>query len=490
MARSKANRYPSALEMAEDLQAYLDNRVVRAYQTGAVAELRKWVVRNKGLAIAAATAVVLAVFGLLAVVAVEIRASHEQLLQSDIDVHYGLVEQAKNELWPAFPAQIPALEQWLARMNIVVGRLDEQRERLAELDPKDELGRKRLLLLVKELEGFQDPESGWIADVERRLQFARSLKKPIEDHRRAWDRAVASMADVGECPEYNGLEITPQLGLVPVGRDPESGHWEFAHLQTGVVPRRDDAGKLLIDATSGLIFVLVPGGTFRMGADKSSPPAADNVDPDADEVPAHDVTLAPFFISKYEMTQGQWLRFDRENPSRRDLGLLHPVENISREDCETTLWRLGLDLPTEAQWEYAARAGTSSRWWTGDAKSTIEGEGKVAGNVADEAYGGPRREDWNDGYKAHAPVGTFHPNRFGLHDTIGNVWEWVRENFGSYDDPWSGGEGERRYDGKFGGCRGGGFNVKARHCRSSNRFAFPGKNRDADLGIRPICPLR
>lgn len=104
------------------------------------------------------------------------------------------------------------------------------------------------------------------------------------------------------------------------------------------------------------------------------------------------MTLAPFFISKYEMTQGQWRRFTGENPSYHGPDYRYkgeppaetpihqnqpwnPVEQVSWPDCRDVLDRLGLVLPTEAQWEYAARAGTSTAWWTGNEKESIGADG-------------------------------------------------------------------------------------------------------------------
>src|SRR5262245_66256570 len=107
-------------------------------------------------------------------------------------------------------------------------------------------------------------------------------------------------------PRYEGLELAPQLGLLPLGQDPESGLWEFADLQTGDPPERGSHGKLDLKTGFGLVFVLLPGGNFWMGA-QNADPVKPNFDPHAqiDEA-LHQVRLSPFFLSKYEMTQGQW----------------------------------------------------------------------------------------------------------------------------------------------------------------------------------------
>ena len=163
----------------------------------------------------------------------------------------------------------------------------------------------------------------------------------------------------------------------------------------------------------------------------------------------HAVRLSPFFLSKYELTQGQWLRFTGENPSRdtpqayainwnrerRPGSLLHPVEQVSWDECRLLLGRIGLELPSEAQWEYAARGGTGTPWWTGRTKESLAGAANLLDAYANENGGEatPSPELWlDDGHSVHAPVGSFRANPFGLHDVIGNVWEWCLDKPGNY----------------------------------------------------------
>jgi len=239
-----------------------------------------------------------------------------------------------------------------------------------------------------------------------------------------------------------------------------------------------------------------------MGAvkpDEKNPEGSPNVDPGAepDEGPVHEVRLAPFFLSKYEMAQGQWLRFAGKNPSTYGPGskfgdkfhdLRHPVEQVSWEDCGDILGRLALVLPTEAEWEYSARAGTSTAWWTGSKKESLEGAANLADSFCKKNGGPPswQYEEWlDDGYATHAPVGSFAPNAFGLHDVVGNVWEWCRDGSGSYDLPWKAGDGEREVQrGRDRVYRGGSFLDVAVGARSAERW------RDApgfrlNLGVRP-----
>jgi formylglycine-generating enzyme required for sulfatase activity len=281
---------------------------------------------------------------------------------------------------------------------------------------------------------------------------------------------------------YQGLVIEPQVGLVPIGRDLHSGLWEFAHPRTGEIPTRGADGKLVLTEKTCLVFVLIPGGTVWMGA-QADDPSHPNYDPHAvgAESPEHLVSVVAFFVSKYEMTQGQWLLCTGENPSRFDPAaypghtLLHPVENVSYEDCRRILSRLDLALPTEAQWEYAARAGTETPWWTGADMQSL----KDFANIG----------NWHGGYNDTAPVGRFRPNGFGLHGTIGNVWEWCLDWYKSYDQPVRVGDGLRLGPEQLGArlrvIRGGSFYVTAFYARSASRIESTPENRNYDLGLRP-----
>jgi formylglycine-generating enzyme required for sulfatase activity len=242
-----------------------------------------------------------------------------------------------------------------------------------------------------------------------------------------------------------------------------------------------------------------------MGAQKDDPDSP-NFDPDArpEDAPPHEVTLSAFFISKYEMTQGQWLRFAGRNPSLSGPGkqynksdkvasLLNPVEQVSWNDCVMILGRLGLLLPTEAQWEYVARAGTHTRWWCGDDVALL----KERANLADRAFrlnGGPGEiEDWDDGYAGHGPVSEFGANAFGLYGVIGNVWEWCRDaakaNYSQF--PPQPGDGLRLAPAvKTRAMRGGSIAFKACYARSAYRGDFSPTGRTGNIGVRPARTIQ
>jgi formylglycine-generating enzyme required for sulfatase activity len=175
------------------------------------------------------------------------------------------------------------------------------------------------------------------------------------------------------------------------------------------------------------------------------------------------------------------------------------VEQVNFLDCFQTLARLALCLPTEAQWEYACRGGTQTRWWTGSEESTLEG----AANLADKAavrWGASwpwlkNRTLWDDGYGPHAPVGSFRANPFGLHDVHGNVFEWCLDPYAPYEDPLRGGDGLRLRSQVWLNyvshrvTRGGAYQDMPRYLRSSMHHGVNRTVRSPTTGVRPARRL-
>jgi formylglycine-generating enzyme required for sulfatase activity len=220
----------------------------------------------------------------------------------------------------------------------------------------------------------------------------------------------------------------------------------------------------------GMKFVLVPAGTFMMGADKNFDEASD------DELPRHQVTISkPFYLGVYEVTQQQWKDVMGNNPSKFK-GRDNPVETVSWEDAQDFIRHLNQKeghsryrLPTEAEWEYAARAGSTSTYFFGDNKSQL----------GDYAW----YED-NSGREAH-PVGQKRPNAWGLYDMIGNVWEWNQDWLGDTyyanspsSDPTGPSSSAYRV------VRGCGWNIGAGICRSALRSGGGPASRSEYCGFR------
>lgn len=269
-------------------------------------------------------------------------------------------------------------------------------------------------------------------------------------------------------------------------------------------------------------LVLIPAGTFEMGA-----PAADT-DAESDEKPQHSVKISnPFYLGAYEVTRDEFGQFvaaenyetDAERDGKggwgfneatnkfnhepiynwRNIGAKQsgdqPVVNVSWNDAQAFCRWLGkrenrtYRLPTEAEWEYAARAGTTTKYVHG-----IDPEGLAAiGNVADGTFKGkgPAESthgiDSSDGYVFTAPVGKFAPNAFGLYDTTGNVGEWCADWYGhdvyrraTSIDPTGPTTGTSRV------LRGGSWNDAAASCRTSDRSRSTPSYRDFYLGFRVV----
>ena len=561
MARDPERRYADMRELALDLRAFLEGRVVSAFEAGAWAEARKWVGRNRALAASLAAALALLVAGLTASLFYKARADEQARAASDqAEIAKANAERASqqeaiaittandvlslsaiqelselfaraDELWPARQYRIPELEAWLAEARALVdGRpadasgararpgLADHRRKLAELEARDDADdpdvrwwRTQLSKLVGDLESFVDPGTGHASagvvpgggwGVQKRLDVARTIEEQSltsPEARARWEQAIASIQDRAACPRYEGLVLAPQLGLLPVGRDPGSGLWEFAHLETGAPVERGSDGLLRSTEESGLVFVLLPGGLVTIGAQKDDP-AGPNYDPLAvsNEDPVHEATLAPFFLSKYEMTQGQWVRFLGLNPSQYHQGLefggkritfLHPVEGLSHKRASAVLGALELELPTEAQWEYAMRAGTGTAWPTGADKESLQGTANLADGYA-KRNGGPAGrpyEEWlDDGYTVHAPVGHFRANAWGLHDLAGNVYELCRDGLARYDvapGPIDGLRPEAPANSRV--IRGGSFFTSAVGARSARRLDVAPGYSDFNVGVRP-----
>ena len=413
----------------------------------------------------------------------------------------------------------PHLEHVERGIDVESRRLETITSRWFDL-PEDRWWHDQLAAVVKGIESLVDPSTGLVEGftvehglgVSARLTIARTIEDDsVGRHRARWDDVIDEIA---EDPKYGELELSPIVGLVPLGRDPDSGLHEFGDIRTGTLPIRGDDMRLVQDDDACVVLILIPapGDTF-MGAHQVGPDrpvGSAYVDPQAwtMEYPFHGVRLDAFLISKYEMTQGQWRRISGRNPSTygpdrfaktwsRDgagWSARHPVENVSWEDAMEGLRRVGLTLPTEAQWECAARAGTTTVWWTGNDVASLRGAGNIGDRFrrdAGESSNTRFELEIDDGYAKHAPVGAFRPNSFGLHDVIGNVFEFCRDPYARYLLPTMEGDGARILgaDVPSHPVRGGSFLLPAKAARSSNRDGVRPTFHDFNTGFRPALNL-
>jgi hypothetical protein len=273
---------------------------------------------------------------------------------------------------------------------------------------------------------FEDRRLAWrhealikLIDAIERLSQDKPLKGNIADFSDALARLdhclAASLTDtyhsrwseardaIAADPRYGGLSIQREFDLVPLRKNPEE-LYEFAHLLSGSEPVVGADKKLEISEENGIVLVLLPGG--ELGSRK----------------------IEPFFISKFEVTQAQWARLRKSCSfftQKRGIGApLHPLEHVKWNDARLFTLRLGLELPSEEQWEYAARGGKEDNWWNRD-----EEESEKNPILRYENLHGTDRSSLREValyWRRTLPVGSLRPNPFGLFDMMGNVAEWCR----------------------------------------------------------------
>lgn len=299
--------------------------------------------------------------------------------------------------------------------------------------------------------------SGW-----RNWMFANSAAKRYE--------TLASTTNAVTQKQTEKAKLQP----APVDRKAQSE--QTATTNTQQLVQKDTPSNATISGESRKVITVgnvsftmirVDGGTFTMGATSEQGSAAYG-----DEKPAHQVTLSPYFIGETEVTQALWEAVMGSNPSNFK-GSNKPVEEVSWNDCQDFIRKLnqktGLSfrLPTEAEWEYAARGGNKSRGYKYSGSNNL-------GDVA-----------WytdNSGSSTH-DVKTKQANELGLYDMSGNVWEWCQDWFGEYSsgsqtNPTGPSSGSYRV------YRGGCWSIHAGHCRVSYRGSSTPGSRYRNLGLR------
>lgn len=277
------------------------------------------------------------------------------------------------------------------------------------------------------------------------------------------------------------------------------------------------AGETFKDCTDCPEMVVIPAGNFEMGSPSSE---AGRVDA---EGPLHRVNIAAFALAKTHVTRGQFAAFvdetgyeagdscytfeggewkSRQGRNWRNPGYgqedSHPAVCLSWKDAKAYVeWltrKTGKQyrLPTEAEWEYAARAGTTTARYWGESPDQACGYANVMDTTGKARVPGVTWEVHNcsDGYAYTAPAASFKPNAFGLNDMIGNAWEWVEDCF-NYDYIGAPTDGSAWRAGRctFRVLRGGSWNVQPAYARSAKRFTFKAAFRYFSSGVRPVRVL-
>jgi formylglycine-generating enzyme required for sulfatase activity len=451
----------------------------------------------------------------------ELAAKVAEFDQLALVVDYDRLMKESPELGTAYPEQLPAITDWLQRAQRLLGRQEELAAVVAAVrqsaggvtagqptptptpaDPEAaaaaanpapaasgagaQAAAQFLAQSLGDLLGKLPKLAEMVPAMQQRQRWATAVESLTMAHPNARVTWAEARAAVAASPKYAGQEIPLRdrdvLGMVPIGANPQSGLWEFYDLRSAwdgasdpallaklAIPAHGADGRIAMTGASGIVWVLLPGGTLPAGTPVD--------DEDEDEKRRLAVRLDPFFLAKHELTQGQWQRWTGANPSdskdRNDLSL--PVETVNWYQCCDTLAQVGLVLPSELQWEYAIRAGTTTAWWTGDDEKAV----LAAENIgADDAK--------------RLPVGSKQPNPFGLFDMGGNLWEWCYDEYGDYGSERAG-DG-RRPDpdsGPLPRCyRGGSFVFDPGIARSDFRYFYSATSRSGGLGARPARTSR
>ncbi|MCU0866580.1 MAG: SUMF1/EgtB/PvdO family nonheme iron enzyme [Planctomycetes bacterium] len=382
------------------------------------------------------------------------------------------MRERREELQRNLEAETRAgISQAKAMLQARLARIDRQiaaaeaplaRPRFVFDDPDLAFRHRHLALLVERLEQFVGAD-GTFPAIAARLAWSRDMERvTVHERVEAWQRAAA---EVHVDPRHGERRLVPQLGFVPLGPDPVTSCQEFAFAGGGAVPERDATGQLVLSAASAPVFVLIPTGAPRANA------PLPGIETAAD--PARAVDVDWFLIGKHELTRAQWRRLGGGDPSLFSdevLGAdadLHPVTEVSWSEAKTILARHGLALPSEAQWEFAARGGSTTPFWTGSDAASMQG----AANF---------RDDGKDGFLLTAPVHSLRANGFGLHHVAGNVAEWChdpQQRSGSRGDAFANVARSRP-------VRGGAFTAGPAQGRTGTRATRNGDLHHLHIGVR------
>ncbi len=465
-------RYASVEQLSRDLRRYRLGLPVAARKDTAGYRLAKFVRRNR-LAVATAAVVATLVLGFaitMAVLAARLRTSDEKA-RGLADQAASLAEDLSTALDQKQQEEAQRKLAEAARLSLEGKSEEAERLRHGVEQARAELGARTRTLdkLRDQLGGVgEGPEIRSLREVEGRLE---TTERQLEEAR---DRAdeVAGARDAAldrvTSKEQQLAVLGPRLAnardrirvLESELADKRQPAEEPDPDEVPLVPPNGEtcrSGEEL--EVRGFVFVRICAGTFTIGTPTGDPLAFE------DEYPAHEVTLSEFWIAKVEVTNHQYRRWRADHSGEAPL----PAATVSWTQARRFCKHFGFDLPTEAEWEYAARAGSQTRWFFGDSESDLDAHAWYENN--------------SDG-KLH-PVGEKQPNAWGLHDMYGNVWEWVADMWAPYSpEPEVDPTGPPVTPGARRVVRGGAFDDGPRLLRSAFRGGAGSVFRRRDVGFR------
>lgn len=473
LEKNRATRYATVSGLAQDVQRYLDNEPVLARQNTLSYSIKKFTSKNRGLVAGSFAAFVLLFSALIASGVLMDRLRRDRqglLLLSDLNKLQTLEAEFQTLLQHPYDNRQQAIQNWVELAKGPLQREYQHRialQRLAGLEASTSFEQQSRewqfeshTRLVEKLERLA--EEGGL------LEQAEMLAERTPDREaiaQAWE---ACQRDLSRFPNWR---LHPKPELFPI-KNTSTGLWEFVDLRTGSAPATSEEKP---DMYRGIQYVLVPGGEFLMGSPE------DEVGRKSASEHQHKVTVSPFLIAKYETTQGIWQRMEGYKFNTMFEGVMIPTPASWFNGREFGA-KLNADLPSEAQWEYACRAGSTKPFSGSDSM---------------------RELGWNidsSGRKLQ-PIGLKQPNAFGLFDMHGNAHEWVYDRFAAdfYRHPeamrpdpvnepeiktlseWHQLENrinqipddekqQEEFANYFVGNRSGNYESPARYCRSADRF--------------------
>ncbi len=460
-------RYASVEQLAEDLRRFRTGLPVKARKDTSVYRVRKFVTRNK-LAVGSALLLTTLVVGFavaMTILAARLRAS-DQRTRGLADRAATLAQELGTALDEWQEEEVRRKEEEAARMSLEGKSAEAESLRADVENVRSELeSRNRTLEALRSEMGLEDDDGATQLIARIRQIEARLTETELELD---LERRRASDADEAHAAALERIRSTERR-LADQGQELAAARREIQELQAPAPPSTTGtdleacvSGQQGVD--QGFEFVRVCAGTYTVGSSSEDRLAYE------DELPVHEVTLSEFWIGKFEVTNAQLRRRFEDHQGEAQL----PASTVGWTQARKFCKSFGFDLPTEAEWEVAARGGTESRWFFGDSVDDLGNYAWFEGNSGDTTH----------------PVGQKQPNPWGIHDMYGNLWEWVADMWGRYsgeDEVNPRGPpvtaGSRRI------VRGGAFDDGARVMRSAFRGGVGPVFRRRDVGFRCVRRL-